>query len=100
MAAKKPAPDAIKQALTELQKRGFNRLYQNDRIFEFSSPEALLDVEFAQPVYVLVDRLAVSPDSHSRLIDSVEICYREGGGETILEFPRCETRWQRRTDYF
>ncbi len=86
-AAKKPAPDAIKQALTELQKRGFNRLYQNDRIFEFSSPEALLDVDFAQPVYVLVDRLAVSPDSHSRLIDSVEICYREGGGETILEFP-------------
>ena len=86
-AAKKPAPDAIKQALTELQKRGFNRLYQNDRIFEFSSPEALLDVEFAQPVYVLVDRLAVSPDSHSRLIDSVEICYREGGGETIMEFP-------------
>ena len=86
-AAKKPAPDAIKQALTDLQKRGFNRLYQGERIFEFSSPEALLDVDFAQPVFVLVDRLAVSPESHSRLIDSVEICYREGGGEAILEFP-------------
>ena len=89
-AAKKVAkPDAgvVRTALAELQKRGFNRLYQNERVFEFSSPESLLEVDFAQPVYVLVDRLTVSPDSRSRLIDSVEICYREGGGEAILEFP-------------
>ena len=86
---KSPAPDgeAIRQALSDLQKRGFNRLYQEGRIFEFSTPEALLDVDFAKPVFVMVDRLAVSPDSRSRLIDSVEICYREGGREAILEFP-------------
>ena len=29
---------------------------------EFSTPESLLDVDFAQPVYVLVDRLAVNPE--------------------------------------
>jgi len=34
---------------------------------------------------VLVDRLAVNPESRSRLVDSLEICYREGG-EAILEF--------------
>jgi excinuclease ABC subunit A len=81
-----PSPEALRQALLELQKRGFNRLYQAGRLHEFSSPETLLDVDFAKPVYVLVDRLAVNPESRSRLVDSIEICYREGQGEAILEF--------------
>src|SRR5256714_5241304 len=55
-------------------------------IREFSSPETLLDVDFSKPVYVLVDRLAVNPESRARLVDSIEICYREGQGEAILEF--------------
>jgi excinuclease ABC subunit A len=81
-----PSDQALRSVLVELQKRGFNRLFQNDRVHEFSSPESLLDVDFSQPVYVLVDRLAVNPESRSRLVDSIEICYREGGGEAILEF--------------
>src|SRR5689334_11978107 len=52
-----PASDSVRQALLDLQKRGFNRLYQAGQIHEFSSPETLLDVDFSQPVYVLVDRL-------------------------------------------
>ena len=55
-------------------------------MFEFSTPEELLDVDFTKPVYVLVDRLALAPDIRSRLVDSIEICYREGHGEAILEF--------------
>ena len=81
-----PAEEALKQALSDLQKRGFNRLLQDGRVHEFSSPETLLDVDFAKPVYVLVDRLSVNPESRSRLTDSIEICYREGQGEAILEF--------------
>ena len=81
-----PPPEVLRQALIDLQKRGFNRLYQAGRIHEFSSPETLLDVDFSKPVYVLVDRLAVNPESRSRLVDSIEICYREGQGEAILEF--------------
>jgi excinuclease ABC subunit A len=87
-ARKKNAPppqEALRSLLGELQKRGFNRLYQEGRMHEFSSPESLLDVNFSKPVYVLVDRLAVNPESRSRLVDSIEICYREGG-EAILEF--------------
>ena len=85
-AAAGPSADAVRQGLLELQKCGFNRLYQAERVHEFSSPETLLDVDFAKPVYVLVDRLAVNPESRSRLVDSIEICYREGQGEAILEF--------------
>ena len=73
-------------ARSSLRKRGFNRLYQAGRVFEFSTPEDLLDVDFAKPVYVLVDRLALAPEIRSRLMDSIEICYREGHGEAILEF--------------
>ena len=81
-----PSPELLRQALLDLQKRGFNRLYQAGKIHEFSSPETLLDVDFSKPVYVLVDRLAVNPESRARLVDSIEICYREGQGEAILEF--------------
>jgi excinuclease ABC subunit A len=84
----RPSPEVIRQALTSLRKRGFNRLYQAERVFEFSTPEDLLDVDFGKPVYVLVDRLALSPEIRSRLVDSIEICYREGRGEAILQFVR------------
>ncbi len=82
-----PAPpgEDLKPRLFALRQRGFNRLYQNGRVFEFSTPESLLDVDFAQPVYILVDRLVIGPDICQRVIDSVELCYRESG-EAILEF--------------
>jgi excinuclease ABC subunit A len=82
----RPAAESVRQALLDLQKRGFNRLYQAGSVHEFSSPETLLDLDFSQPTYVLVDRLAVGPEIRSRLADSVEICYRDGQGEAILEF--------------
>jgi excinuclease ABC subunit A len=71
--------DSLKERLFELRKRGFNRLYQNGQIFEFSTPESLLDLNFAEPVFILVDRLAVSADSRARIVDGVEIAYREAG---------------------
>lgn len=82
----KVSPETIRQALASLQRRGFQRLYQDGRMHEFSSPETLLDIDFSHPVYVVVDRLAIDPEMRSRLVDSVEICYREGRGEAILEF--------------
>ena len=82
-----PGAAELPQALSDLRKRGFNRLYQGGRLYEFSAPEELLDVDFSKPVYVVADRLSVSPDVRSRLIDGIELCYREGRGEVILEFP-------------
>jgi excinuclease ABC subunit A len=84
--AQAPSGEAIRQTLAALQRRGFNRLYQDGRVFEFAHPESLLELDFARPVFVLVDRLQVAPDVRSRLVDSIEICYREGRGEAILEF--------------
>jgi excinuclease ABC subunit A len=85
-----PPGDELKPRLFALRQRGYNRLYQQGRVFEFSTPESLLDVDFSCPVYVLVDRLAVAPDIRQRVIDSVELCYREAG-EAILEFVSPDT---------
>src|ERR1700730_15846642 len=77
--------DHLKTRLFELRQRGFNRLYQNGQIFEFSTPESLLDLNFGQPVFLLVDRLVVSPpDTRARIVDAIEISYREAG-EVIFE---------------
>ena len=36
-------------------------------------PESLLDIDFSKPVYVLADRIAISPDLHQRMVDTTEI---------------------------
>jgi excinuclease ABC subunit A len=76
--------EGIKARLFDLRKRGFNRIYQNGQVFEFSTPESLLDLNFADPIFGLVDRLVVAPDQRSRIVDAVEIGYREGN-EVIFE---------------
>ena len=87
---------ALRDHLFELRKKGFNRLFQGGRVFEFSTPESLLDIDFAKPVFVLVDRLAIpagdpGPDLHQRLVDTIEVCYREAG-EVIFENAAGEER--------
>ncbi|MGA7884979.1 MAG: excinuclease ABC subunit UvrA [Acidobacteriaceae bacterium] len=77
--AKSDLSDPLRERLFDLRKRGFNRLYQNGAIYEFSTPESLLEIDFALPVYVLVDRIVVSPENRARIVDAAEIGYRESG---------------------
>jgi excinuclease ABC subunit A len=71
--------EALKDRLTELRRRGYNRLYQSGKIVEFSTPESLLELNFAKPIFVLIDRLSISPDSRARIVDAIETGYRESG---------------------
>ena len=80
--------EAVKTRLFELRKRGFNRLFQGGKIFEFSTPESLLDVNFGEPVFALIDRLVVAGDQRARIVDAVEIGYREAGEVIFLTAPR------------
>src|SRR5271157_2420999 len=82
--------DAMKARLFDLRKRGFNRLFQNGQVFEFSTPESLLDVNFSEPVFGLVDRLVVSAGERSRIVDAIEIGYREAGEVIFETVPRNE----------
>src|SRR5580698_1645423 len=78
--------EALKTRLFDLRKAGFNRLFQRGQVFEFSTPESLLDIDFTAPVFVLVDRLMVSPEGRTRVVDAIETAYRESG-EVIFEIP-------------
>ncbi len=79
-----PQTQSVRDQLFDLRKKGFNRLYQQGRTFEFSSPESLLDIDFSQPLFALADRIVMGPDLHQRLVDTIETCYREAG-EIVFE---------------
>ena len=92
--------ETLKARLAELRSSGFNRLYQRDQIFEFSTPESLLDLDFTLPVFVLLDRIVVSAENRARIVDAAEIAYREAG-EVIFEVaPREESTADRRATAF
>jgi excinuclease ABC subunit A len=94
--------DTLKDRLTELRRRGYNRLYQQipgeigkgaasqGKIVEFSTPESLLELDFSQPIFVLIDRLAISPDIRTRIVDAIETGYREAGEVQFHTVPREE----------
>src|SRR5271156_2450745 len=88
--------DAFKERLTELRTRGFNRLYQNGKIVEFSTPESLLDLDFQQGLYALVDRLVVAQENRARIVDAAEIGFRESGEIVFETVPRDEGTEPRR----
>ena len=88
--------DALRDRLGELRGRGYNRLYQSTpdgstgKIVEFSTPESLLELDFARPIFVLIDRLALSPEIRTRLVDAIETGYREAGEIQFRTLPREE----------
>jgi excinuclease ABC subunit A len=91
-----PHMEALKARLAELRGSGFNRLWQRGRIFEFSTPESLIDLDFSAPISVLLDRIAVSAESRSRIVDALETAYREAGEVIFEESPRDEAAARRR----
>ncbi len=76
--------ETVKARLAELRASGFNRLWQQGRLFEFSTPESLIDLDLSAPVFVLLDRIVVSAENRARIVDAVETGYREAG-EVIFE---------------
>lgn len=88
---KQPENDAsvvLKERLFELRKRGFNRLMQDGQLFEFSTPESLLGIDFSKVVFILLDRIVVDADSRSRIVDAIESGYREAGEVVFETAPR------------
>ncbi len=91
-----PHTETLKARLMELRESGFNRLYQQGKIVEFSTPESLLDLDFTLPVFVLLDRIVVNAENRSRIVDAAEISYREAGEVVFEEVPRDETAERKR----
>ena len=109
--------EVLKSLLSTLRQRGFSRLYQaaaeataEGRVFDLAAPESLLGLDLTRPLYVLVDRLAIPASEEdraglrARLVDSVELCYREGNGEAFIELlsgaPGGQQPWWRFSERF
>ncbi|MBI3423441.1 MAG: excinuclease ABC subunit UvrA [Acidobacteria bacterium] len=84
-APKKPAIN-VQAHLMSLLQRGFTRLFTvaDQQTIELQTPDSFTGKDF-DGVYVLVDRLAVRDDVRSRLVDSVETCYRDGHGQAVIQ---------------
>ncbi|MGD0348617.1 MAG: excinuclease ABC subunit A, partial [Terracidiphilus sp.] len=88
--------EAMKARLADLRSSGFNRLWQQGRMFEFSTPESLIDLDLTAPVFILLDRIVVSAENRPRIVDAVETAYREAGEVIFEEAPREEAAERRR----
>ncbi len=80
--------EAVKARLAELRASGFNRLWQQGKLFEFSTPESLIDLDLTAPLFILLDRIVVSAENRPRIVDAVETAYREAGEVIFEEAPR------------
>jgi excinuclease ABC subunit A len=82
--AKVSAADlSVSAFLISLLQQGFSRLYRDGEIIELARPEDYKFADFAN-TYVLIDRLKADQDIRQRLVDSLEICFREGHAAHIV----------------
>jgi excinuclease ABC subunit A len=78
---------AVAATLESLRKKGFGRLLVDGRATPFDDvdPAALAG---RPELHVIVDRLVIEPGIESRLTDSIETAYAEGGGAAFaVELP-------------
>ncbi|MBP7476633.1 MAG: hypothetical protein KBF83_14585, partial [Pyrinomonadaceae bacterium] len=68
--------------LISLLQQGFSRLFRDGEMIELSRPEDYPFDDFDN-TFVLIDRLKAEPDIRQRLVDSLEICFREGHAAVI-----------------
>jgi len=82
-----PGNDAPADFLGRLVVRGFARIKVGESVLELTS---LPPVDFTahREVSVVLDRLTLRPDGLSRLTESLEQAFREGGGSAVVEVIR------------
>lgn len=73
---------SVQAYLISLLQQGFSRLYRNGETIELQKPEDYPFADF-ENTFVLIDRLKIGGDIRQRLVDSLEICFREGHAALI-----------------
>jgi excinuclease ABC subunit A len=71
--------DPVAETLAALRRKGFGRLYVDGQAVSLEDVDVATLRDRAM-LQVIVDRLKVEPDMRTRLTDSIETAYAEGGG--------------------
>ncbi|HXF43230.1 MAG TPA: excinuclease ABC subunit UvrA [Pyrinomonadaceae bacterium] len=79
--AEKKDPSVSAQIIALMQ-HGFTRLYRGGEVIELKTPDNYNFPDFNDTL-VLIDRLKANKDARQRLVDSLEICFRESHSAVI-----------------
>ncbi len=80
--SKKSTELSTQAFLISLLQQGFSRLFRSGEMIELQKPEDYPYDDF-DDTFVLIDRLALAASIRQRLVDSLEICFREGHAAVV-----------------
>jgi len=75
----KAKPSVLREELPRLRQRGFQRVRLDGAIRELDEPNLVPAGAATFAVDVVIDRLVASAEQRSRIADSLELAFREGG---------------------
>ncbi|MFW5883553.1 MAG: excinuclease ABC subunit UvrA, partial [Verrucomicrobiota bacterium] len=77
-------PAILREELPRLRQRGFERVRINGAIHRIDEPKIIPSGPTPVRVDIVIDRIVLRPDQRSRLADSLELAFREGGDSAIV----------------
>jgi excinuclease ABC subunit A len=77
-------PSVLREELPRLRQRGFQRVRLAGEIKQLDDPKLVPTGTKEVAVELVVDRLVATADQRSRLADSLELAFREGGDRALV----------------
>jgi excinuclease ABC subunit A len=77
-------PSVLRDELPRLRQRGFQRVRLDGAVKELDDPNLVPAGASAVAVDVVIDRLVASAEHRSRIADSLELAFREGGDRAFV----------------
>lgn len=73
---------SVSAQLIALLQQGFSRLFRKGEVIELTKPEDYKFKDF-EDTFILIDRLKADAEIRQRLVDSLEICFREAHAAVV-----------------
>ncbi|HEY1792182.1 MAG TPA: excinuclease ABC subunit UvrA [Opitutaceae bacterium] len=77
-------PSVLRDELPRLRQRGFQRVRMDGKVRDLDEPNLVPTGASEVAVDVVIDRLVASADHRSRIADSLELAFREGGDRAVI----------------
>jgi len=88
-------PAVLREELPRLQQRGFQRVRLNGEVRRLEERDLIDSKAPSIEVEIVVDRIVLRPDQRSRLADSLELAFSEGGDRALVLVEARESgRWR------